>query len=71
LHNQSALRLKTRLLFEPGVMVVSVPWQLASSQRKNLRRLDQAGWPARGPRFEPTGEPDEPAAPEPEAATKS
>jgi amino acid transporter len=32
LHNQSALRLKGRLLFEPGVMVTSVPWQLASSQ---------------------------------------
>ena len=32
LHNQSALRLKTRLLFTPGVMVVSVPWQLASSE---------------------------------------
>jgi len=31
LHNQSALRLKTRLLFTPGVMVVSVPWQLVSS----------------------------------------
>jgi amino acid transporter len=31
LHNQSALRLKTRLLFTPGVMVTSVPWQLASS----------------------------------------
>ncbi len=33
LHNQSALRLKTRLLFSPGVMVVSVPWQLLSSER--------------------------------------
>jgi hypothetical protein len=33
LHNQSALRLKTRLLFEPGVMVTSVPWQLRSSTR--------------------------------------
>jgi hypothetical protein len=32
LHNQSALRLKGRLLFEPGVMVTSVPWQLNSSQ---------------------------------------
>jgi amino acid transporter len=32
LHNQSALRLKTRLLFAPGVMVVSVPWQLVSSE---------------------------------------
>jgi hypothetical protein len=31
LHNQSALRLKARLLFEPGVMVTSVPWQLRSS----------------------------------------
>jgi hypothetical protein len=31
LHNQSALRLKGRLLFQPGVMVTSVPWQLASS----------------------------------------
>ena len=31
LHNQSALRLRTRLLFTPGVMVASVPWQLASS----------------------------------------
>ena len=33
LHNQSALRLKTRLLFTPGIMVVSVPWQLVSSDR--------------------------------------
>jgi hypothetical protein len=33
LHNQSALRLKTRLLFTPGVMVTSVPWQLSSSTR--------------------------------------
>ncbi|ACZ30935.1 conserved hypothetical protein [Xylanimonas cellulosilytica DSM 15894] len=32
LHNQSALRLKGRLLFTPGVVVASVPWQLASSQ---------------------------------------
>ncbi|HYH71721.1 MAG TPA: APC family permease [Nocardioides sp.] len=31
LHNQSALRLKGRLLFTPGVMVSSVPWQLASA----------------------------------------
>ncbi len=33
LHNQSALRLKTRLLFMPNVMVTSVPWQLNSSDR--------------------------------------
>jgi hypothetical protein len=34
LHNQSALRLKGRLLFQPGVMVTSVPYQLASSDRR-------------------------------------
>jgi amino acid transporter len=32
LHNQSALRLKARLLFQPGVMVTNVPWQLRSSR---------------------------------------
>jgi amino acid transporter len=31
LHNQSALRLKTRLLLERGVVVASVPYQLASA----------------------------------------
>lgn len=31
LHNQTALRLKGRLLFTPGVMVTSVPFQLRSS----------------------------------------
>ena len=52
LHNQSALRLKGRLLFEPGVMVTSVPWQLESSQNRNLERLDAtlSRGPARGPR---------------------
>jgi hypothetical protein len=34
LHNQSALRLKGRLLFQPGVMVTSVPYQLLSSDRR-------------------------------------
>ncbi|WP_246104532.1 APC family permease [Rudaeicoccus suwonensis] len=37
LHNQSALRLKSRLLFTPGVLVASVPWQLRSSQGHELR----------------------------------
>ena len=32
LHNQTALRLKGRLLFAPGVMVISVPYQLRSSR---------------------------------------
>ncbi|WP_211349374.1 APC family permease [Micromonospora pisi] len=52
LHNQSALRLKGRLLYEPGVMVTSVPWQLASSANKDLDRYDAtlSRGPARGPR---------------------
>ncbi len=33
LHNQSSLRLKTRLLFQPAVIVASVPYQLRSSHR--------------------------------------
>ncbi len=33
LHNQSALRLKSRLLFEPDVMVTSVPYQLRSNDQ--------------------------------------
>jgi hypothetical protein len=41
LHNQSALRLKGRLLFVPGVMVTSVPWQLASSERLRHRYRDR------------------------------
>ncbi|MFD4205561.1 APC family permease [Micromonospora tulbaghiae] len=55
LHNQSALRLKGRLLFEPGVMVTSVPWQLASTASKNLDRMDAtlSRGPARGPRVAP------------------
>ncbi|MBJ8345078.1 APC family permease [Antrihabitans sp. YC2-6] len=42
LHNQSALRLKGRLLFEPGVMVTSVPWQLASSERARREGWEDA-----------------------------
>ncbi|WP_328994536.1 APC family permease [Kribbella sp. NBC_01245] len=38
LHNQSALRLKGRLLFTPGVMVTSVPYQLVSSQLAEERQ---------------------------------
>ena len=40
LHNQSALRLKTRLLFQPGVMVTSVPYVLGpSSEVEELAAL--------------------------------
>ncbi|HZM80609.1 MAG TPA: APC family permease [Candidatus Limnocylindrales bacterium] len=38
LHNQSALRLKGRLLFQPGVMVINVPWQLHSSAGREIDR---------------------------------
>ena len=30
-HNQTAMRIKNRLHYEPGVVVASVPWRLASS----------------------------------------
>jgi hypothetical protein len=42
LHNQSALRLKSRLLFQPGVMVTSVPWQLRSSEKARREVLGNA-----------------------------
>ena len=41
LHNQTALRLKTRLLFTPGVMMTSVPYQLRSSQIGEERAIRQ------------------------------
>jgi hypothetical protein len=53
LHNQTALRLKGRLLFAPGVMVISVPYQLRSSalaedrDQREVRRT-QAGDLRRG-----------------------
>lgn len=39
LHNQTALRLKARLLFAPGVMMISVPYQLRSSTLAHEREL--------------------------------
>jgi amino acid transporter len=38
LHNQSALRLKTRLLFTPGVVVVDVPYHLGVGEQGWLGR---------------------------------
>ncbi len=46
LHNQQALRLKGRLLFQPGVMVTSVPWQLDSSIGAVERTLSRPDGPA-------------------------
>jgi len=45
LHNQSALRLKGRLLFMPNVMVTSVPWQLNSSERAKKVTLQPGSAP--------------------------
>ena len=42
LHNQSALRLKARLLFQPGVMVTSVPWVLGSDRSGQQGAPDRA-----------------------------
>jgi hypothetical protein len=44
LHNQSALRLRARLQFQPGVMITSVPFQLESSLGR-----EEAGTRAVGP----------------------
>jgi amino acid transporter len=44
LHNQSPLRLKLRLLFEPGVMVTSVPYQLRSA----VKHPENVGGPSDG-----------------------
>ena len=49
LHNQSALRLKGRLLFQPGVMVTSVPWQMDSS-RSRAESVAEAAAAGRGRR---------------------
>jgi amino acid transporter len=48
LHNQSALRLKGRLLFTPGVMVTSVPYQLESSELAKKRAKKRQEWNAPG-----------------------
>jgi amino acid transporter len=47
LHNQSAFRLKARLLFRPGVMVTSVPWQLGSAEAALARGSEDNGFAAR------------------------
>lgn len=61
LHNQSALRLKGRLLFQSGVIVASVPWQLESSAKAAARVRNErpaAGDVRRG--FSPGGTPPVP-----------
>ncbi|MCT9108063.1 APC family permease [Streptomyces mirabilis] len=60
LHNQSALWLKNRLLFTPGVMVTSVPWQLTSSAHADRPAARAPGSFRRG----------EPQGPAPRAGTR-
>ncbi len=48
LHNQSALRLRARLHFTPGVMVVSVPYMLASAREADRPEPTAAGAVRRG-----------------------
>ena len=60
LHNQSALRLKTRLLLQPGVVVASVPYQLRSAVT-----LPQAAEAADGDAVPDTAVPDPAGLPGP------
>ena len=41
LHNQTALRIKTRLLFQSAVMVTSVPWRLESPAAEGMEVTDR------------------------------
>ena len=49
LHNQSALRIKAFLLFQPGVMVTSVPWHLSSAPEPEEATGDPPHGVPRGP----------------------
>ena len=73
LHNQSALRLKARLLYQRGVVVASVPYQLRSATKAlgaagklpdprasgaTAAASHPAGHPARSPDGQPARSPD-------------
>ena len=60
LHNQTALRLKARLLQQRGVVVASVPYQLSSATRKQAHGLEGSLGPAapRAPQPARNGSPD-------------
>jgi amino acid transporter len=59
LHNQSALRLKTRLLLQPGVVVASVPYQLRSAVE--LRQAAEPAGAGAGPEGDARPAPSAPA----------
>jgi amino acid transporter len=61
LHNQSALRIKAFLLFQPGVMVTSVPWHLSSAPEPEQVTGDPPHGVPRGPQEAGPGD----AAPDP------
>jgi amino acid transporter len=64
LHNQSALRLKTRLLYQRGVVVASVPYQLQSATRALAaagKLAGPAGSGATAATVKGAGKPDRPA----------
>jgi hypothetical protein len=46
LHNQSALRLKAKLLLQPGVIVASVPYQLRSARSAAIAQATALGYGA-------------------------
>ncbi|HSN43590.1 MAG TPA: APC family permease [Propionibacteriaceae bacterium] len=62
LHNQSALRLKSRLLFMPGVIVTSVPYHLTSAAQYSLPPAGAEAVQPEPPTQSPVT-PAEPAAP--------
>jgi amino acid transporter len=49
LHNQSALRLKAKLLLQPGVIVASVPYQLRSARSAAIAQATALGYSAAPP----------------------
>ncbi|MEJ5914195.1 APC family permease [Pseudokineococcus sp. 1T1Z-3] len=63
LHNQSALRLKSRLHFIKGVVVASVPWQLASSEGAEERADAPAPGDVRRGAVGPAPEVSQPTSP--------
>nr|WP_300338453.1 APC family permease [Actinomyces sp.] len=62
LHNQTALRIKTALLFTPGVVVASVPWQLGLPGESSIHHGNRA--------TVPTGIPDADVAARRASATR-
>lgn len=63
LHNQSALRLKTRLMFKPGVVITSVPWQLGTVGRAHAEELRlRSASDGAGPEHSPTEDRESPTA---------